>query len=135
MVIELHPGRLDEGATATLVAAVNAAVAAGAAVLVDLEPEPLGLSDEVPRCESRCGRDHWESSVATMVGPGLVELAAGDEPWLLDVVGRRLSRVRAQDRRFLPPSAWLSVRAVTVSAAIVGATTAAGDRLVVYRSS
>jgi hypothetical protein len=70
-----------------------------------------------------------------MAGPGMVELAAGAEPWLLDVVGRRLSRVHAEDRRFLPASAWLRVRVVTVSAAIVGATTEAGDRIVVYRST
>jgi hypothetical protein len=132
VIIQPHPGQLDGGATAALVAAINAAVAAGAAALIDLKRAPL---DQLPRVEHRGGQGRWESPVARMAGPGIVELAAGAEPWLLDVVGRRLSRVHAEDRRFLPASAWLRVRAVTVSAAIVGATTDAGDRIVVYRST
>ena len=135
MIIQLHPGQLDGGATAALVAAINAAVAADAAVLIDLERGPLGMPDQWPLAGQRGGRERWDSPVARMAGPGLVELAAGDEPWLLDVVGRRLSRIHTDNPRFLPASAWLRVRAVTVSAAIVGATTDAGDRIVVYRSA
>jgi hypothetical protein len=116
VIIRAHPGQLDGGATA----------------LIDLKRGPL---DQLPRVEHRGGQGRWESPVARMAGPGMVELAAGAEPWLLDVVGRRLSRVHAEDPRFLPASAWLPVRAVTVSAAIVGATTDAGDRLVLYRST
>jgi hypothetical protein len=132
VIIQPHPGPLDGDATAALVAAINAAVAAGAAALIDLERGPL---DQLPGVEQRCGRSGGESPVARMAGPGMVELAAGSEPWLLDVVSRRLSRVHANDHRFLPASAWLRVRAVTVSAATVAATTDAGDRIVVYRST
>jgi hypothetical protein len=135
VIIQPHPGQLDGGATAALVAAINAAVAAGAAALIDLERGPLTLPDQLAVGEPCCGRDCWEALVARMAGPGLIELAAGDEPWLLDVVGRRLSRTHAGDRRFLPASAWLRVSDVTVSAAIVAATSDAGDRIVVYRSA
>jgi hypothetical protein len=132
VIIRPHPGQLDCDATAALVAAINAAVASGVAALIDLEREPL---DQVPRDEHRCSRGPVDAEVAQMAGPGMVELVAGAQPWLLDVVGRRLSRVRAADHRFLPASAWLGVRVVTVSAATVGATTDAGDRVVVYRST
>jgi hypothetical protein len=132
VIIQPHPGQLDGDATAALVAAINAAVASGAAALIDLEREPL---DQLPRDEHRCSRGRGKAEVAQMTGPGMVELAAGAQPWLLDVVGRRLSRVHAADHRFLPASAWLGVRAVTVSAASVGATTDAGDRVVEYRST
>jgi hypothetical protein len=131
VIIQPHPGRLDGDATAALVAAINAAVASGAAALIDLEREPL---DQFPGDEHRCSRGVGEAEVAQMAGPGVVELVAGAQPWLLDVVGRRLSRVHAADHRFLPASAWFRVRAVTVSAATVGATTDAGDRVVAYRS-
>jgi hypothetical protein len=134
VVIQPHPGQLDSGTTAALVAAINAAVAAGAAALILLDGAPVGLLDEAPT-PSGCDLGHGDTPVARMVGPGFVELVAADTPWLLDVVGRRLSRTHACDRRFLPVSAWLSVRAVTVSAATVGATTDTGDRIVVYRSA
>jgi hypothetical protein len=129
VIIQPHPGRLDSGATAALVLAINAA--SGATALSDLTS---GLSDQSPRVEHRASQGRGESPVARLAGPGMVEFAAGAEPWLLDVVGRRLSRVHADDRRFLPASAWLRVQAVTVSAAIVGATTDAGDRIAVHRS-
>jgi hypothetical protein len=69
-----------------------------------------------------------------MAGPGFVELAAGDEPWLLDVGRRRLSTVHAHHQRFLPPGAWLAVRAVAVSATSVAVTTQSGDRIVADHS-
>jgi hypothetical protein len=133
VVIQPHPGHLDAGATAALVAAINAAVAAGAAVLVDLVGGPAGQLDGAATAPP-CGHDRWPSPVATVAGPGFVELAAGDRPWLLDVIGQRLSRSHAGDRRFLPVSAWTPVVAVTVSAAVVGATTASGDRIAAYRA-
>jgi hypothetical protein len=132
VIIEPHPGQLDGDATAALVDAINAAVASGAAALIDLTS---GRLDQLSRVEHHGSSARGESPVARLAGPGMVELAAGAEPWLLDVVGRRLSRVRADDRRFLPASAWLRVQAVTVSAAIVGATTDAGARIVVYRAT
>jgi hypothetical protein len=132
VIIEPHPGQLNGDATAVLVAAINAAVASGAAALIDLQREPL---DQLPRDEHRCSRGRGEAEVAQMAGPGMVELVAGAQPWLLDVVGRRLSRVCAADHRFLPAGAWLGVRAVTVSAAAVGAITDGGDCVVVYRST
>jgi hypothetical protein len=134
VIIQLHPGRLDACATAALVTAINAAVGAGTAVLIDLEGGPPDRLDNSSPPPHRCGLDPTEAPSARMVSPGYVELAAGDEPWLLDVVGRRLSRTRVDDRLFLPVNAWLPVRAVTVSAATVRAVTCAGDLIVVYRS-
>jgi hypothetical protein len=133
VIIQPHPGQLDAGATAALVAAINAAVAAGAAALIDLARGPLTVPDQLPVSPPHNSRECWGPPQARMAGPGFVELAAGEEPWLLDVVGRRLSRNHAENRRFLPPGAWLPVRYVTVSAATVGATTDAGERIVVYR--
>ena len=133
VIIQPHPGQLDGGATAALVAAINAAVAAGEAVLIDLARDPLVVPDESPGCQPRRGEDGWGSPPARMAGPGIVELAAGNEPWLLDVVGRRLSPTHADNHRFLPARAWLPVRHVTVSATTVGATTDAGDRVVAHR--
>jgi hypothetical protein len=105
------------------------------AVLVDLGRGQHRELDQPSDVASRCSAGHAESPVARSAGPGFIQLTAGDEPWLLDVVGRRLSRSHAADRRFLPATAWLAVRAVTVGAAAVGATTDAGDRIVVYRST
>jgi hypothetical protein len=135
VIIELQPARLDGAATEALVAAINAAVAAGLTALIILEQAPVGVPDQLPRLECHRHGPLGEAPAAWVAGPGSVELAAGDEPWLLDVVGRRLSRSHAHDRRFLPASAWLPVRAVTVSAATVSATTKTGDRIVVYRKT
>lgn len=130
VIVEPCPGQLDSAATTALAATINAAVDTGALVLIDLGSPPLDQSLlAAPRARRRT-----PSPVARMAGPGFVEFAAGDEPWLLDVVSRRLSRVHADDRRFLPPDAWLPVRAVTVSAEAVSVTTDTGNRIVAYRS-
>jgi hypothetical protein len=135
VIIQPRPGRFDGDATTALVAAINAAVAAQATVLIDLDGGPLDPADPVPLAAAHRGPSHGAAPLARLVSPGFLELAAGRQPWLLDVVGRRLSRCQAGDRRFLPVSAWHAVRAVTVSTAAVSATTTAGQRIVVYRST
>jgi hypothetical protein len=132
VIIQPHRDRVDRDATAALVGAINAAIAAEATVLIDFDGAPPGPAAWVPFSSSHAGPPRCDP-VARMVSPGFVELTADPQPWLLDVVGGRLSRCRAQDRRFLPVSAWLTVRSVCISASAVSVTTTAGERIVVYR--
>jgi len=134
VVLAPRPGRLDGAATDALVAAINAAVAGGAGALIDLDRGPSTPFEESPVRQLSCGRHRGDSPAARTAGPGLIELAAGDEPWLLDVVGRRLTRSPNTHVRFLPASAWTRVRHVTVSTRAVSAVGGTGTRIAMSRT-
>ena len=127
--VDVHPGQLDAPATAALASTITAAVDTGATVLITFgNPE---LHEPLSATADHAHRT--ATPAARVAGPGFIQLAAGDRPWLLDVVGRRISTVPAE-RRFLPPAAWTPVRTVTITAASVAATTASGERIVTYHT-
>lgn len=120
--------RLDLEATIALVDAVDAAVLAGATVLIDLRCDGgrLPPADEVVTAHP--GTD--TVGRLDVRGSGYVQLAADGSCWMIDLVGARLCRGAGRiDPCFVASTAWTPIDAIWIARESVHALTTEGDYL------
>lgn len=111
---------IDRAYTDALVHAVNAAVAADTAVVID--PEPIRCDDTFAAHASHAG--HNPPSTRTghcaldveVVASGMIRVAAESTKWTIDLnKGRFVRSDHAIDIRFVDPDAWTPVIAVCIT--------------------
>ena len=129
--------RLDRDASMALIAAINAAVVAGATVLIDLErgirprnqvvaPARRSHARETPRRPADISRSVTARNGITLAGPGCIRLVTTRSCWTIDITARRLCRSATPlEARFVAPDFWIGVRQIWISADSVTAITTA----------
>lgn len=128
--------RLDRDASMALIAAINAAVIAGATALIDLERgiRPRTQVDASRRTQGRetpwrladTSNSDTSNNGITLAGPGCIRLATTRSCWTIDITARRLCRsATPREARFVAPDFWIGVRQIWISADSVTAITTA----------
>ena len=120
---------IDRDATNALVDTMNAAIAAGCSVMLELDRVVdgafLATSSGVQQAVQPTQPD------IAAIGSGLIGIPTVTRPWTIDVVRRRLCTATVgAERRFVPPAGWTPIRSCCVSAGRVLAVGASGQDLV-----
>jgi hypothetical protein len=118
-------GLLDHDATATLIETMNAAIAAGCDLVLELAPaeheEGLdrgAVTSSVPMAPGR-------HDVVMTAGAGLLRIPTVATQWTVDVSRRRLcTQDHIRELRFMPVHAWTPIRSLSISTRLVAATAA-----------
>jgi len=127
-------GPLDHDATVALAEAIEVTIATGSTAVLDLEDDPERPTIGQPSGPIRSGRRPAPRPHAVALGPGLLQVSTASQPWTIDVPGHRLCRTHGMtDRLFLPTSAWIGIRAISISPLDVVAITTSGEHLATYR--